>query len=135
MKIKYSLKSLIVLTTLVGIAVFLQLRIDRNIALIEKEVGDATSQMHADALPYSTTPAKETVVSLTGTDVDFTVVDLMLFRRKLIVNYKILTTITRTVPPGRRFGNNSTVCVEREYRVQIPRTATVNAGAFGYKIK
>ena len=136
MKNKYSIKGLLALTALIGIAVSLQLRVDRNIALIQKEVADATSQMHADTLPYSTTADRKTVVSITGTDIDFTFVELLLFRRRLKVNYKILTNVTRMVAPEYTIGKkDSTVFGEQEYWLQIPRTATASAGPFGYNIE
>ena len=137
MQIKYSLKGLFALTAVAGVATFMQLRVDRNIGSIKSEINDATSQLHAnDLAPFSRVPTEKDAVSITRTDIDFTALDLLLFRRKLKVNFDIQTTLSAQVPTHYKTRLKTGKDSALQYnRVAIARTVTAHVGPFGYTIE
>ena len=142
MQIKYSIRGLLVLTTLAGIVTFLQLGVNRNIAMIKNEISEAPSPFDTDGVaqtPYTAVPTYATEVGtevlITGTDVEPTLFDLLLFRRTLKIDYEIQAIKTTHVPSHYKTrlktGKDFNV---QYYRFTFPRAVTAHVGPFGYTI-
>ena len=107
MKIKYSIRGLLAMTALVAVAC-LQLRVNRTISSVMDEVIDPTSQMHADVVkPTSSSVKQRAAVNILETDVNFTGLDLLRFRRNIRIHYDVVLTVTRQVPRKIRPGTKN----------------------------